>query len=241
MTNTSAVRPQADRAAVAHAVLSALAAVRDPELDRPVTELGFVAHCTVTETGVARVRLRLPTYFCAPNFAFLMVADADDAVRGVPEVTGADVQLVDHFAADVINAGVAARSGFVASFADEAAGELDELRADFLRKAVLAGADRVSRAMVAAGTDPSRLADLTLGDAPAGPDTDRLRARRTELGLPAADTDPLLVDATTGAAVEAAELRTYLGRARLTRVSQEANTGVCIGMLRARYGNEVTT
>ncbi len=29
-----------------------------------------------------QVRLRLPTYFCAPNFAFLMVADAYDAVIG---------------------------------------------------------------------------------------------------------------------------------------------------------------
>ncbi len=32
------------------------------------------------------MRLRLPTYFCAPNFAFLMVADAYDAVSAVPGV-----------------------------------------------------------------------------------------------------------------------------------------------------------
>ena len=56
--------------------------MRDPELDEPVTELGFVASCTVSKAGVAVVRLRLPTYFCAPNFAYLMVADAYDAVRG---------------------------------------------------------------------------------------------------------------------------------------------------------------
>ena len=57
-------------------VLAALDAVRDPELDEPVTELGFVSSCTVSAYEDVEVRLRLPTYFCAPNFAFLMVAAA---------------------------------------------------------------------------------------------------------------------------------------------------------------------
>src|SRR5262249_62124555 len=57
-------------------VLAALDAVRDPELDEPITSLGFVSSCTVSADGDAQVRLRLPTYFCAPNFAFLMVAAA---------------------------------------------------------------------------------------------------------------------------------------------------------------------
>jgi len=47
-----------------------LGTVRDPELDEPVTELGFVASATVSCDGVATVHLRLPTYFCAPGFAF---------------------------------------------------------------------------------------------------------------------------------------------------------------------------
>jgi metal-sulfur cluster biosynthetic enzyme len=41
----------------------ALRAVRDPELDRPITDLEFVTEATVAD-GVATVRLRLPTYFC---------------------------------------------------------------------------------------------------------------------------------------------------------------------------------
>ena len=100
---------------------------------------------------MAEVRLRLPTYFCAPNFAFLMVADAYDAVSAVDGVERAEVILDDHFAADAINSGVAARAGFVASFGDEAAAELDQLRTDFIRKAVLAGTDRVCRPLLAAG------------------------------------------------------------------------------------------
>ena len=96
--------------------------MRDPELDEPVTALGFVASCTLSDDGTAEVHLRLPTYFCAPNFAYLMVADAHDAVCAVPGVRRAVVVLDDHFAADAINAGVAARAGFLATFGDQAAG-----------------------------------------------------------------------------------------------------------------------
>ena len=228
----------ADRtAALRAAVWSALSTVRDPELDEPLTDLGFVSHCEVDPAGVASVRLRLPTYFCAPNFAYLMVADSYDAVSAVPEVVETVVQLEDHFAADAINNGVAARSGFVASFAGEAVNELDSLRADFLRKAVLAGTDRLCRSVIAAGTDAGDLAGMTLGDVPDGAVKERLRERRRELGLPSSDEDALVVDPDTGAPVEAAELRRHLGRARVTRVSQDANAGVCRGMLRARYGD----
>ena len=217
------------------AVLAALDAVRDPELDEPVTSLGFVASCTVSADGVASVRLRLPTYFCAPNFAYLMVADAFDAVSAVEGVREADVVLVDHFASDTINAGVAARSGFVRSFEGEAVDELDGLRADFVRKAVLAGTDRVCRPLLAAGATTDELAALTLGQVPATPDRERLRSRRAELGLPSGDDAPLLVDATTGEAVGAEVLPMHLARTRLTRVSVEANSGVCRGLLRERY------
>jgi metal-sulfur cluster biosynthetic enzyme len=216
-------------------VLAALEAVRDPELDEPVTSLGFVASCTVSADGVADVRLRLPTYFCAPNFAFLMVADAYDAVSGVDGVRRAEVVLEEHFASDAINGGVAARSGFVQSFDGLAAAELDELRVDFLRKAVLAGTDRVCRPLLAAGKTTDDLAELTLGEVPPSADRERLRSRRAELGLPAADTSALLVDATTGEAVGAQALPLHLRRARLTRVSVEANGGVCRGLLRERY------
>ena len=216
-------------------VLAALDAVRDPELDEPVTSLGFVASCTVSADGVASVRLRLPTYFCAPNFAYLMVADAFDAVSAVEGVREADVVLVDHFASDTINAGVAARSGFVRSFEGEAVDELDGLRADFVRKAVLAGTDRVCRPLLAAGVTTDELAALTLGQVPATPDRERLRSRRAELGLPSGDDAPLLVDATTGEAVGAEVLPMHLARTRLTRVSVAANSGVCRGLLRERY------
>ena len=219
----------------ATAVLAALDTVRDPELDESVTSLGFVTSCSVSADGVADVRLRLPTYFCAPNFAFLMVADAYEAVSGVAGVARAQVVLEDHFASDEINRGVAARAGFVESFDGLAQTELDELRADFLRKATLAATDRVCRPLLAAGRTPDELATLTLGDVPASPEVERLRSRRTELGLPSADDSALLVDVVTGEAVGLMALPLHLRRARLTGVSLQANGGVCRGLLRERY------
>ena len=225
----------APRTSLTAEVERALEAVRDPELDEPITSLGFVASCTVSADGDAEVRLRLPTYFCAPNFAYLMVADAYDAVSALPGVRLATVVLEDHFASDVINDGVAAQAGFVRSFDGEAVAELDALRAGFLRKAVMAGTDQVCRPLLAAGTDPAALLAMTLGEVPPSRALSRLRERRAELGLPAGNDAPLLVDPATGAMISAEALPLHLRKAKVTRVSIEANSGICRGMLRHRY------
>jgi metal-sulfur cluster biosynthetic enzyme len=219
----------------ATALLAALDTVRDPELDESVTSLGFVTSCTVSAEGIADVRLRLPTYFCAPNFAFLMVADAYEAVSGVAGVHRAQVVLEDHFASDEINRGVAAQAGFVESFDGLAETELHQLRTDFRRKATLAATDRVCRPLLAAGWTPEELADLTLGDLPEAADVERLRSRRAELGLPSGDDSALLVDVVTGEAIGVQALPLHLRRARLTGVSLQANGSVCRGLLRERY------
>ena len=186
----------------------------------------------------------LPTYFCAPNFAFLMVADAHDAVAAVPGVTAVDVTLVDHFASDAINAGVAARAGFVGAMngapggiepVGEAVAELDELRATFTARAVMAGTDVVVRPLLRAGHSPEQVAAMRLGDAPDTRDRERLRERRRELGLPADDTAPLVIDP-TGHAVGVEALPLHLRKARSYQVGVEANTGICSGQLAARYG-----
>ena len=63
----------------------------------------------------------------------------------------------------------------------------------------------------------------------------RLRQRRAELGLPAGDDAPLLIDPETGAAVAADAIPLHLRKARVTRAGIDANTGICSGMLRHRY------
>ncbi|MEV4170490.1 iron-sulfur cluster assembly protein [Nonomuraea sp. NPDC049709] len=206
------------------AIWDALATVRDPELDEPITDLGFVGSAEVRD-GRASVRLRLPTYFCAPNFAYLMVADARDAVRAVPGVVSVDVRLADHFAADEINAGVAEGDGFAGTFPGQARGELDELRLVFRRKAYLASLERlVDRCGVVA-----RLADV-----PDCPELAGLLRRRAELGLDCAPGSALLLDE-RGAPIPEEEAERRLRFARVVRVSIEGNAGFCRGLLRTRY------
>jgi metal-sulfur cluster biosynthetic enzyme len=203
------------------ALWDALGTVVDPELDQPITDLGFVSEAAVV-AGHARVRLRLPTYFCAPNFAYLMVADAYDAVRALPSVTSVDVRLDDHFAAEEINAGVAASAGFAGAFPGLASGELDELRQVFQRKAYLASLDRLCSELPA---EVTRLVDV-----PPSPSLAAMLRRRAALGLDCSPGAPLLLDE------HGLELIPVRRRyARSVRLSIEGNAGFCRGLLRTRY------
>jgi hypothetical protein len=128
----------------------------------------------------------------------------------------------------------------VASFAGEAQAELDELRAVFLRKAALAGQDRIARPLVDAGATPEELAATRLGDLPPSPDLDRLRQRRSQVGLPHGPDAPLLLDA-DGGPIPAGQVPLHLRRARLTRVGIEANGHTCRDLLATRYPQEVAS
>lgn len=222
------------------AVRRALGTVLDPELDQPITELGFVARCEVSG-GEVEVDLRLPTYFCAPNFAYLMVADAHDAVAALPGAERVRVRLLDHFAAEDINAGVAAGNGFDASFPGQAEGELHELRRTFLRKAHLAQQEKVAGQLLASGRcTQHELVRLRLGDVGHQPEAEQLRRRRAQLGLAADDDAPLLVE-DDGRPMEADGMPVRLRIARTTRISIDANRTWCRGLLTTRYGAESTS
>ena len=54
------------------------------------------------------------------------------------------------------------------------------------------------------------------------------------------DAAALVLDPVTGEPVVTQRLRLHLGMARTTRVSQDANSGVCRGMLLARYPSDKT-
>ena len=100
---------------------------------------------------------------------------------------------------------------------------------------MLAGTDQVCRPLLKAGHDYGELSSMTLGELPPSAALDRLRQRRAELGLSAGDDSPLVIDPRTGAAVGSEGLPLHLRRAQTTRVSIEANAGICRGMLRHRY------
>ena len=126
----------------------------DPELDEPITALGFVGACTVSDGGEVAVRLRLPTPQCAPNFAYLMAADARAAVLSVAKVTGVSIVLEDHYTGAEINAALARGGEFADAFPGETEGSLDALRELFRRKALVARQARVCQALLSDGLTP---------------------------------------------------------------------------------------
>src|ERR1700730_17024006 len=96
-------KPAVDRVAQ---VWTRLQSVTDPELDESVTDLGFVTRVEVDADGQVQIGFRLPTYWCAANFAFLMADDMRRAVAGLPWVTKVTVELGEHMYAAEINGGV---------------------------------------------------------------------------------------------------------------------------------------
>lgn len=216
------------------ALLAALSKVRDPELDEPLTDLGFVSALEEDE-GRVTARLRLPTYFCAPNFAYLMVTDAKKALLSIPGVTEVNVVLEDHFASDEINSGVGANESFRATFEGLANDELGDLRALFNRKAFLVRQEKLCREVLGAGGHPEDLPSLRLADLPSSPAAERYLERRAELGLDMSPGAPVVVTA-NGTRVAGTRIEEHLRFARTIRISVEGNAGLCRGLLATRYG-----
>lgn len=219
---------------LAERVWDALGTVRDPELDEPVTDLGFVRSHAVSGRDV-EVHLRLPTSFCAPNFAYLMAADAYDALVSLPGVDRVVIVLDDHHDSDKINSGLAAAAGYRGTFAGEAEDDLDELRMVFRRKAHTAAMERAC-AQLLAGPDwqVSDLHRLTMADLPAGRERDALVRRRADLGLGSAAEELVMVD-DAGVPVPEDQVPLRLRFARTTRISIDGNAHFCRALLRTRY------
>ena len=218
-------------------VWAALGSVTDPELDRPLTDLGFV-RAVHLDGGDVHVELRLPTYWCAANFAYVMASDARDAIERLPGAGRVEVELVDHFESARITAGVCDGQSFEDVFPDEATDGLDGVRRTFRRKAFLG-----RQAPVLAGArgllDDDDVIGLPLGDRspPTGVDPDEWEeylARRRDMGLPD-DAGALAFTTPAGDPLEAATLDVYLRVARSVRISVAANAELCTGLLAARY------
>jgi metal-sulfur cluster biosynthetic enzyme len=222
---------------------AALAAVMDPELDEPITTLGFVRSIVVSPGGNVKVHLRLPTSFCSPNFAYLMASDAKDVLSELDWTRRVVVELDDHHDSAIINAGLAADAGYRGTFGHEAEESLDELRETFRRKAHTAAVERCLTGLLRA--DPQRsestLGDVRLEDLPGDATTEALLSRRRALGLSTDPGDLVMVDH-LGNGYAPGDVPLALRRARSTRISIEGNAHFCRGLLRTRYGEaDVTT
>lgn len=219
-------------------VLDALGAVYDPELDEPITSLRFVSSCDVTAEGDVEVLLRLPTPQCAPNFAFLMAADARTVVRRVPGVRSVSVKLEDHYTGAEINAALGRGDGFTGAFPGETDDDgLEALRELFTRKALIARQSRVCEAMLACGATPEEVVAGSIGELPDGPEARRCVELRRQLGISVAP-DAAAFVLPSGEPLLADQLRRWLRTARLVRTSLEANGGICRALLEVRYALE---
>ncbi|MFG1932360.1 iron-sulfur cluster assembly protein [Mycobacterium sp. NPDC048908] len=219
---------------------AALAAVMDPELDEPITALGFVRSLTVSPSGNVKVHLRLPTSFCSPNFAYLMASDAKDVLSNLDWTRRVVVELDDHHDSDIINAGLAADAGYRGTFGHEAEHSLDGLRETFRRKAHTAAMERCVTALLRAEPQwrEQSLGDVRLRDLPDGDNTAALLRRRQALGLSTAP-DAFVVVNHEGRTYSADDVPMALRRARSTRISIEGNAHFCRALLRTRYQDEL--
>jgi len=216
-------------------VLGALSGVRDPELDEPITELGFVSDLEI-EGGAVNIRLRLPTYFCAPNFAYLMVADAREAALSVSGIGRANVILEEHYASVEVNTNVNAGGGFDDAFPGETNGpDLEELRTIFRRKSFVSRQERLCRTLLSEGRSSQELATMRLGEITLSQDFEMYLERRKELGLDVSEEAPLIVDPDGNRVPEEGVIE-HLRFAKTVRVSIEGNAGLCRGLLGVRYG-----
>ncbi|MGC4026260.1 MAG: iron-sulfur cluster assembly protein [Mesorhizobium sp.] len=210
-------------------VQSVISAVRDPEIDETAGELDFVVGVEVAEGDVA-VSIRLPSYWCPANFAWLMAQDMRKAVLSLPWATGFQLELVDHFADAQISRGVSEGLAFEAVFPAHAVGDLSQLKRDFATKAMLMRQAPLIAALRKTGMSDTvicaatirtldqldNIAIVELGAA--------LMQKRREAGIPHDTSQPAICDA-EGAAIT--DLNAHMREIRRVSTSAAASGEMC--------------
>jgi metal-sulfur cluster biosynthetic enzyme len=214
--------------------------VTDPELDESVIEMDFITRSDVDADDGVHIEFRLPTYWCAANFAFMMADDMRTAILELPWVKSVSVRLGEHMYADTINRGIANGLTFRQTFGSEADDDLGALRRTFLLKAFERRQEGLLLHLVKAGWSPPALVGLSLGDLTAMTISaggqkliDRYLDRRAVAG-PADQSAPAFVT-TRGKALSVEGFDVHLRGLRGVRVNAEFNGALCRGLLSARF------
>jgi hypothetical protein len=198
--------------------------------------------------------LRLPTFWCAPNFAYLMAHDAREEILREPGVRAVRVRLRDHMYSDEIGAGVTAGSPFDTVFPGQTeGGDLVELRGLFRAKAFGMRQEQLVHFLMEQHLSAAEIVGLKVQDVLDSSDRSGLvlrvgdqrrllrggaplarlyLERRARLGLGSTD----LITTVGGEPVVAAALSDQLRAARRQRVSMTFNALMCRGLLEERYG-----
>ena len=234
-------------------IFKRLEKVLDPELDESILKLGFVKSIEA-ESDHLTIELHLPTYWCAPNFSYMMAEDTRRELLTVGGLHDVTVRLKDHFAAKTIEAGVNTGKSFSEAFSDEASEDLCQLNDLFRRKGYIRRQERLLQNLKNAGLSFEEIATRRVDDVYFEDESYRIRRndgricdvgeaevarqyfqRRAEMDLDCSPTAPLIIDL-RGREVTAEQLEKYLIRARTVRVALQANGSFCTAVLAARKG-----
>ena len=232
------------RGAQARDVWRRLNAVTDPELDEPITDMGFVERLEVSGGGMVEIDFRLPTYWCSPNFAFLMADGIWQAGAAPAWSRRVTVRLLDHCFAEKVNAAINDRTSFASVFSDLTEGEdLAEVRETFREKAFLRRQESVILGLKAMRWSATQITGLTLagfdalslGDQPeAAAQKPRYRQILVDDGLACLPEDPAFVD-WGGNGLTVQSFPDHMMRLRAIRINMEFNGAMCRGLALARY------
>jgi metal-sulfur cluster biosynthetic enzyme len=224
-------------------IWACLQGVMDPELDESVTDLNFVTKADVDSKNRVHIEFRLPTYWCAANFSFLMADDMRRAVNALDWVEGVTVVLGEHMYADKINAGLAHGLSFQETFGAEADGSLDDLRQTFLVKAFQRRQVALLNHLLGVGHSPEMIVSLTLtelGCLPVDDEVEKLVRRYLERRAVVGSlrSEALAFIDAEGAPLKIDGLAAYVSGLRRVGVNAEFNGALCRGLLSVRFDLE---
>jgi metal-sulfur cluster biosynthetic enzyme len=217
--------------------------VMDPELDEPLTDMGFIEAVAITRPDTVAVSFRLPTYWCSPNFAFLMAEGIKREVEALPWVTEAVVTLQDHMAAAEMNAAIKAGASFASVFAElQPDQDLQELRETFDRKAFQRRQEVVIKALREQGHSVESIVTLSraaleatvFADAEASRQQGRYLALLRGRRLAPRPDDPALTD-WQGAPLSTEGFVAYMALLRSVRINMEFSGSLCRELKQSRY------
>ncbi len=242
------------RADLKERVLRALSTVTDPELDEPITELGFVKDLSVSDDGRVSLDLVTSTFWCSPNFVYMMLEETREVVSKLSGIKAVCVHLEGHHDADLINRGINSGKSFSECYESEAKGDLVELNRMIRTRALRSRLFSMAAAMARAGIASGELLRLSRQEVTSEGDTFVVRSQDTTrrvsepsdvrrvaryldfLAKLGRDDGPLVIWDLEGTHPEEAEFAANLALSRTTKSNFSLNAELCRALLSARLG-----
>ena len=221
-------------------VYQKLSLVYDPELDQSLTELGFIDDVLIYNDEV-EVKFRLPTYWCSPNFAFIMAEDIYRYVNELNWVKDVKVQLIEHCASEEINKGVTNGKEFSEAIVNfgGSEGNLEELRMKFQIKAFYARQEKLIKYLIHhMGFSIEYIISMTIEDLQnqrLNGEGSLFRSKYVEKKNMFNHENQLAFTTPEGLGLTKDTFNEYLLGIKRTRISMEFNGHYCRGLLEARY------